>query len=145
MRPLLSPVSCLLSPVSQSFLSGPSLIAVPTNALALREREKGENDTKVGSLFRRLAINSNSLVVKCELTENMFILSPCNLPASFLLTPALTASTLLPLPEASSLTEEDDNKILTLVDRLPHKFHYNPLEYSGNIISTKTKGRARKK
>ena len=129
----------LTSGVCQSLLSGPPLTALPSTALLLTQDQKEDNHEKVFSLYTDLAFNSSSLVARCELTDTVYILSPCpdvNLNPSFLITSAITGSTILPLPR-TTFSEEDHVKVREIVERLPKKRSYNPLEHSVNIFDSK--------
>ena len=129
----------LTSGVCQSLLTGPPLMALPSTALLLTEEQKEDNDGKVSCLFTDLAFNSSSLVARCELTDTVYILSPCpevNLNPPFLITAAITGSTILPLPR-TTCSEEDRVKVMDIVEKLPKKTFYNPLEHSTNIFDSK--------
>ena len=132
----------------QSLLTGTPLLARPTSATFLSQKEREENTSKVSDLHSELSSQEGSLVLRSAAHHSgLHILTPCSQlsrPPTFLLTEALTAADLLPFPypyiedtednKDTEVTEvaddmedsDEDFDVKEALGRLPHYSQYEP-------------------
>ena len=130
-------------------------MAVPTQALAVSRVLKERNQRKVSRLHRELVGERTSLLVRCEDTDKLYLLSGlCDPEArevtpAFLLSQVVTTETLLPLPQSepssqlSQASPRTERKMKKLVGNLPHQNYYNPLHHRRTINPNNSQARAK--